>query len=410
MRKLLTIVAVLLIATALLGPGLTGRLTERAVIENNDALAASLPDWLMLVEQRFDRGWFTSTSQYRLVLTDQRRVAMFAQRLGVGEFADQPAITVDSVVAHGPLVGLVTPALGRVQSRFLVDGDDGRKRLLPFTLTSTLGLTGHTVFVGKLSAGGISNDRLTAEWADIEVTQRIDNKLAQMSIEIVAPSLSLMPGPGRNTTRFDDLEIDTKFARNDGRLEIDSTYTVGRSVVDSDTTSQTRGTFDISDIPLRAMPALREPMREIMSSGIGVLPDVLQAHIPELMMLLDGNLTLAWVQQTRSDAGDIDLDFDIQLPTAASLSEGNPQAVLEQIIIGASGSLNIKLSTRYADKLAANSTQMYEQLTMMRGTGVLAPDASGDYLVADIDYAGGSLSVNGIPMPVSLPPTATSTP
>ncbi|MEL7373573.1 MAG: DUF945 family protein, partial [Pseudomonadota bacterium] len=102
MRKLLIVVATLLIVIALAGPAVTGRLVENAVSGEGNPLEASLPPWLEAVSHEYQRGWFNASSNLRLVVTDRQRAALFANVLGPGEFGDQPALTIVSRVAHGP--------------------------------------------------------------------------------------------------------------------------------------------------------------------------------------------------------------------------------------------------------------------------------------------------------------------
>ena len=66
----------------------------------------------------------------------------------------------------------------------------------------------------------------------------------------------------------------------------------------------------------------------------------------------------------------------------------------------------IEMPVALADSMRATDPKLYEQLTMLRGTGVLAPDPTGRLLVMAVDYSGGELKVNGAPLPVVSPPAA----
>ena len=75
--------------------------------------------------------------------------------------------------------------------------------------------------------------------------------------------------------------------------------------------------------------------------------------------------------------------------------------MVETIIAG-----RIELPVAFADAIGATDQGLREQLTMLRGTGVLAPDPTGELLVMVVDYSGGALTVNGAPLPVPATPTS----
>lgn len=399
MRKLIMLVALLLIATAILGPGLTGRLAERIVVDNNQAFAASLPDWLLLVEQRFERGWFSSRSRFRLVVTDPERMAMAARLLGASDFADEPAIIVDSVIAHGPLVGFLTPALARVESLLLTDAENGGLRTLPLILTSTFGLTGNSRFDWLLGEGLIGSGQSGIRWRSVALTQRVRNTLNESTITIDVPDL-VFHADGE-TTGFEGLRVAALLTREGGLVQADGEYSVAQLVPVSAAPMAVNGTLLITGLSERALAMLREPAREWLRTDPQDRATVVDRYLPALLALLGDDLALAWTQGLHSDAGALDIDLKVDFPPASTIAgAADARAALQQIAGRMGTQIELRMTTSFAQQLADSNPQLQGQLTMLQGMGILAPDETGDNLTMQVDYAGGSLTVNGLPVAV----------
>ena len=401
MRKLITLIALLLIAAALLGPGLTGRLAERTLAQNNDSFAASLPDWLMLVEPRFERGWFRSKSRFRLVVTDPERFAMASRVLGASDFADEPALIVDSVVTHGPLVGIFTPALARVDSVFLTDTESGALRPLPLSLISTFGLTGNSRLEWWLSAGGIGTGDRGMRWQSMTITQDFGRTLSRSTVRIEAPQMSF--ANAGQTTEFEDLRITSLLTRERGVLRVDSDYGVRKLAAEASPAASVDGSVAIAGLHEFALAGLREPVRDLMRAAPQARAALIDEHLPALLAVLGDALALDWAQQLRADAGDMHVELHVDFPPSSAITATtSANLALRQVTEQLSARLELQMSSDLAQRLAENDAQLGRQLTMLQGMGVLVPDQAGDSLAMKLDYAGGSLTVNGLPVPMSL--------
>lgn len=403
MRKLITLIALLLIAVALLGPGLTGRLAERALAQNNASFAASLPDWLLLVEPRFERGWFRSKSRFRLVVTDPERFAMASRLLGASDFADEPAVVVDSVVTHGPLVGVFTPALASVSSMFLTDTEGGALRPLPITLVSTIGLTGNSRFDWRLADGGLGAGARGVRWQSLTVTQQVGRTFDRSTVSIETPQITF--GAGGASTVFENLRVDSLLTRERSTLSIDSNY-AGQMLASATTPGmRVDGSLNLGGLRESALAGLRQPARDLLRAMPQERAGLLDTHLGALVAILGDALVLDWTQQLIADAdgGDMALDLHVDFPPAGAITETRDAGMaLQQIADRLAAQFDVQMSPRFAKRLGENNVELGRQLTMLQGMGLLTPVESGERLEMKLDYAGGSLTVNGLPLPLSL--------
>lgn len=402
MRKLLIVIATLLIVVALAGPALTGRLVENAVSGEGNPLEASLPPWLEAVTHDYRRGWFNASSNLRLVVTDRQRAELFANVLGPGEFGDQPALTVVSRVAHGPLVGVLTPAAAQIDSLLFTENQEGQRVQLPLGARTTFGLTGNMRTEWALAEGGTLTPRggPTLTWTDangdFEATSGGKAEAATVNIG------SMSFGNGEQT--FNDIALGYVMTRSDATTSLAADFAFDLEQVGSPV-NRIAGSVGVDDVPTDALRNLTPLFRDFAAMGPANLPALAERNEPLIRAALASPLPLRWRQVAGTEFGDIQVRFDIDLPGNDAIgSTVGGQALLAGIAAATTIDGRIELPTAFADAIGATDPGLYEQLTMLRGMGVLAPDPSGDVLTMVVDYSGGELTVNGAPVPTPLGP------
>ena len=214
MRKFIVTLGVLLIAVALAGPYFTGKLAEQAVVGNDASIQASLPPWLELVEQTFDRDWFSSRSSARLVITDQEKRQQFEQFLDGGTFGDQPAVLIDSVIAHGPLIGLFTPAIAELATAFRTETSEGG--YLPVELTTTVGFSGDLDMEWRVVDSAFPSNFGTLGWKGLSVENTLSPTGRNLSVSLTADEFKVERD--NNPITATDLEVDWISAEANGQF------------------------------------------------------------------------------------------------------------------------------------------------------------------------------------------------
>ncbi|MEO0346212.1 MAG: DUF945 family protein [Pseudomonadota bacterium] len=402
MRKLLIVVATLLIVVALAGPAVTGRLIENAVSGEGNPLETSLPPWLEAVTHEYQRGWFNASSNMRLVITDPQRAATFGNFLGPGEFGDQPALTVVSRVAHGPLVGIFTPAAAQINSLLFTENQEGQSTQLPLAAVTTFGLTGNMRTEWALAEGGTVTPRggPTLSWTDAtgdyEATRGGRAEAATFNIG----SISF----GNGEQIFNNIALGYVMTRSDTTTSMAADFAFDLKQLGSPI-NRIAGSVGVDDVPSAVLRNLSPLLRDFAAMGPANLPTLAERNEPLIRAALVLPLPLRWRQVAGTEFGDIRVQFDIDLPgndTIGSTTSG--QALLAGIAAGTRVDGRVELPTAFADAIGVTDPGLYEQLTMLRGMGVLAPDTTGDLLTMVVDYSGGELTVNGAPVPTPLAP------
>ena len=404
MRKLLIVIATLLIVIALAGPAVTGRLIENAVSGEGNALEANLPPWLEAVTHEYQRGWFNASSTMRLVITDPQRAATFGSLLGPGEFGDQPALTIVSGVAHGPLVGVLTPAAAQIDSLLYTENRDGKRMQLPLSARTTFGLTGNMHTEWALSEGGTVTPRggPTLTWTDANGDYEATGGGKAEAATFNIGSISF----GNGEQIFNDIALGYVVTRSETTTSMAADFAFDLKQEGSPI-NRIAGSVGVDDVPSAVLGNLSPLFRDFAAMGPANLPTLAERNEPLIRAALASPLPLRWRQIAGTEYGDIRLEFDIDLPGTDTIGEtAGGQALLTGIAAGTRIDGRVEVPTAFADAIGAMDPGLYEQLTMLRGMGVLAPDATGDQLTMDVDYSGGELTVNGAPVPTPLGPSS----
>lgn len=404
MRKLIFVIAILLIVAGLLGPVVTGRLIEGAVAGDDNPLEQSLPDWLEAVSHDYDRSWFSAGSQLRLVVTDPQRTAMLSNVLDPGQFGDQPAITVTSRVSHGPLVDIITPALARIDSLLFTESSDGRIVQLPLAAQTTLGITGNLRTEWVLAEGGTLTPRggppLTWAGASGHFEATASGKAESAVVEV----LRIEIGNADGMQRFDDLAVGYVLTRDDTATSLTANFEFDMDAAQSPL-NRIAGSVGVDGLPSIVLRNIGPLLRDLVAGGASNLVAVADRHERLIRTALAEPLPMRWRQVAGTEFGDIRIDFDMSLPNEAALGSAPGGANLVSGLVAAT-TINgrIEMPKAFADAMGATDPTLYEQLTMLRGTGILVPDETGEQLTMLVDYSDGALTVNGAPLPVPLSP------
>lgn len=404
MRKLLVVIAILLILAGLAGPAVTGLLVEASVTGEDNPLEAGMPPWLEAVSHDYGRGWFGAESRLRLVVTDRQRAGMLASVLDPGQFGDEPAVVVVSRITHGPLVDLLTPAIAQVDSLLFTNDVEGRAVQLPLAARTTIGLTGNLRTDWRLAEGGTVTPRgappLKWDGASGSYEATAGGAAEAASLEVAHIEI----GTGAAAQRFDGVELGYVITRSgrDASLSADFAFDIEAAAMAPVT--RLAGSASVEGLPLEVMRAALPVIRDLASMGAANVVPVVERHEGIIRAALDDPLPMRWRQLAGTEFGDIVVEFDITLPDRETIGAApGGQAVVAGIAAAATVAGRIEMPVALADSMRATDPKLYEQLTMLRGTGVLAPDPTGSLLVMAIDYSGGELKVNGAPLPVSPP-------
>lgn len=408
MRKLFIFIGVLLIVAGLAGPVVTGMLVEASVAGEDNPLEAGMPPWLEAVSHDYGRGWFGAESTLRLVVTDRQRAGMIASVLDPGQFGDEPAVVVVSRVTHGPVVDLITPAIAQIDSLLFTNDTEGRPVQLPLSARTTIGLTGNLRTDWQLAEGGTVTPRgappLKWEGAsgNYQATARGTAEAASLEVEHIEI------GSGDVVQRFDDVALGYVITRSGTDASLSANFAFDVEATAMAPVTRLAGSASVQGLPVEVMRAAMPVVRDLAALGPANLVAVAERHEGVIRAALDDPLPLSWRQLAGTEYGDIVVEFDITLPDREAIGPApGGEAVVAGIAAAATVVGRIELPIALADTIRATDPKLYEQLTMLRGTGVLAPDPSGELLVMDVDYSGGELTVNGAPLPI---PATTASP
>jgi uncharacterized protein YdgA (DUF945 family) len=459
MNKVAIAAAALLLIVLLAIPGVVGSMTEASVrqrvtqIDESPTAAAEL--------KSFDRGWFRSTARIELKLANVDQLAPAGTDLGVFgslpivvEFAHGPVAVLDGVYfgwstmvarpdTEAPGVTeltqtLAVPYLFQFRGRTpYFGGLDFDADAPPFTLPIDDGLL---TFSGGTLAGNFAGGRVkadghigsvdlassTATFAMRSLETSIDNELRSdyvMPGEVSVSIASISVAPPQSTTPI----FETANLRMKGDTDIDAAgelldmrvnYDVDSvRVADNEMTNGSLG-MTILKLDVEAVEAYSELAADAAARGA---PDLITAGMgPILERALRSGPTLtfdpiSFRYNGEPFEGHVEVTTNpARLPPAGMLSLDNPFVLMGLV----NAKADVRLSKTLAGQLATVSAQMQLaadptippdqleylaqgqsglMLTMLVGQGVLIEE--GDDYKASVDYSGGSVTLNGNPLP-----------
>lgn len=432
MKRWLVAVLVLLAVLVLVTPGIVGRLAERN-IEASIAWAERDSPGVNIETERFERGWFTSAGQYRIVFDEGRFRAVAEDYRSATGNDELPSLIVDTRLAHGPLPGgSLTPGLASTVSTFTLDPGDGepipikgelrshvaldgstQSRLLlePDTFTrdgATLGWQGADLQIGSDTASGmISVDgeirpwQVTAEDVDVEVgaisinAEQVrgdyDLRLGSANVRIGAVKFddegAVFTMSGMSLATDTSLDGDRLDTRADVTIESMTAPPVG--VIDFELA------FALDDADAGSAARIGEALRDAdtgdPNTAIGSVYTEIEDDVHTLFRRGFG---------MRLDKLDITLPQGIVATTMKiDVAESDADAPFSwsTVLLRTTGNLNLRIPAAVYEM----ASMMDAQAGALVAMGILVPD--GDDYVLSAEYAQGLFNVNGAPMPIPMP-------
>ena len=176
----------------------------------------------------FERGWFTSRASQRLVITDPAMREQLRALLGADQFADQPAVLVESRITHGPVIGLIKLGLGEIDTVFLTETRNGELQPLPVALTSLIGFGGNLTMDWVAQDGNMTGPMGLVEWRNLRATHRLSTLGRNMEVVARADQVELRASE-ENVLSYQNPAIDWKtIVRGD---QLDTTFELQASVL-----------------------------------------------------------------------------------------------------------------------------------------------------------------------------------
>jgi len=439
-KRWIVVVLIVLAVVVLVSPGIVGRLAE-SNIEKNILWADEESTRVSVTTERFDRGWFTSAGQHRVVLesgTLRTAIDVYAAdsaRVG------PPALIINTRIDHGLLPlsslgrdsGSVAPGLANTASTFQIDPGNGELYEVPATLYSKVGLSGASESRLLLQSGSVGYENMSAEWQGANLEISTNPSSGAFGIEGTIEPFSI--SENNEAVRFGAMTINVAQVRREhefnigtaelemGGLQIESALTPfaiasmslsAKNDVRAERMSA-HSVFSLTDVALPNFGSL-DLATELTIDGLDaaslrVITDAVQdaqdAADPELAMQLLYPEIESDIQKLIAAGGRIRFDrFDVTLP----------QGMLETSIDIQFGELDDAAAFSWSTALLAMTASLdlrmpaalYEFAQMMSpeagslvAMGILKRD--GDNYVLAAEYAQGLLNVNGAPMPVPMP-------
>ena len=388
--------------------------------------------------ESYQKGWFTSRTRHRLLLSDARLAAAAQMLADPAGSSPAAALIIDTVIAHGPWPMLDGwPALARMRSTLLLEGSEAEQIPLPGVAVTRVGFGGggHTrVTVDELLrplADG--QGTLSAQGADIDV--RFDRNAARLRTRGVLRPVRIesaegLMESGRLTFSSDTRPTGFGFRSGSSQVAMETFVFVdylGREVsgsgldlalqvsADNDTVDyathvglariQAQGGAPVAanmDLRFEALDAVMlGALLQRVQQGFGLRP-----FGTELASLVrPGSGLRVSDLEIRAGEGYASLDLQLQLPARKrnrqtdnnsfdllSLFEGDGQLRMNRIMLSTAlglkpGALDPREGSDNADPIGLIS-QGYLRV-------------EGDKLVSDLRISGGLITVNKLPLPLS---------
>jgi len=446
-KRTLIVIGAAVLAAVLLLPALVGGLALRQH-ERQLGMTVSASPHFRLTPESFERGWFRSRGRYTLELSGELERA-FERGATEGEpAAELPALRVDSVLHHGPLAltaafrdgGTLMPVLATVASTLALVSNGEIVFAVPGEVVTHLRIGGGGT--ARYASGPVRleqpGESLSWGGADLEIGfdgagTRFEGSGSVAALTMVDADGRFLAGP---------LEFSSEQAQSGFGLWL------GQSQLELARVAYTaRGQPRAGMQGLRMTWATRQPqdsvaaemdlaIAEIGANGWTAGPLVFRVRYAELEPEALGRL-LATLQ-TADTTGPIETSPDLAAITddvAALLAHG-AHFTLEELrmrtpegevyaaatvafpeksgadgddllllAFGSSSDVTVRVPVALVEAAAAANPDSLQYVQLLLDMGFLHAE-DGHYIVHAV-YAGGLLTVNGIPVPLPVPAPAT---
>jgi uncharacterized protein YdgA (DUF945 family) len=453
MKRWVVVALVLLAALILVSPGIVGHLAERN-LQDSIRWAENERGDLLVTEEAFERGWFTTDGRHRVELKHGTLRSRLLKVTGGDAQQRIPALIVDTRIDHGLVpftsmsreAGSLMPALASTVSSLQLDigeGGDGELIDIPGTLTSQIGLSGATASRYLLEPGSFESEAWGIEWQDADISVTTDASQRELAYDATIKPVSLRSGNrtvelGQTSFRGDARYAGFGFMVGSVLLELDGLSVDGSSPgavsgggggehldigeLRLDASSEIVGervggrtTLTIADFSVPDFGDLDLAL-EISAHGVdasslqGIIAGLQAAQrAPEpdaalaaLYPRIEGDL-----QRLLAAGAELRIDrFDVTLPQGVvttslhlQLPQGDPRGDFSwaALLLALSASADLRVPVALMELAQAANPQSGALIAM----GILKRD--GDAYVVDAKYRKGLLTVNGAPMPIPLP-------
>ncbi|MEQ9561978.1 MAG: DUF945 family protein [Woeseiaceae bacterium] len=433
MKRSIVGLLVVLALVVLISPGIVGRLAEKNLEQDVEWAGEDSSDFVVTTE-KFDRGWFSSEGRHRVTLRpSQLQVAM-----DPGE--TMPALVIDTRIDHGLVPigsmsqasGSLKPGLARMVSTLQVDDGSGKLHEIPGTIVSETSLGGVTTGQYLLEAGSRDNDGGTASWEGADLRFVADNGNRSLTLAGEIQPWSYQSAGNRadvGLLTIDARQSDSPFGFPVGQMKL-----AVESVLVSDAMGQINGFeglfIDGSSVVdgsvLNAQTTMR--LEKLAIPGVGDVAMAMDVTASDLDAASVGRISQA-LDRAQSSAdpdatpgqlfGAVQKDLESLLAAGGEIRFDQLDVSLEQGTVRSKFGLSVAKSdgafswpglilALKADadvsvpaELVEMSRQMDPQTDSFIQMGIL--QLSGNEYRMQAEFAGGLLTVNGLPMPLPIP-------
>jgi uncharacterized protein YdgA (DUF945 family) len=440
MKRWLVISLVLLALIILVSPGIIGQLAEQNMEENIQWAESESPG-VSITREAFDRGWFTSEGQHRVVLQGGQFRDAAQKYADVSGNPELPSLLIDTRFDHGLLpvtslsrdAGSLIPGLASTVSTFQLDPGDGEPLSLPGTLYSEVSLTGATDSRLLVEAGSYQHEQALINWEGADLAIYSDRNSGKISVHGSIQPWSLAADEGGakiGAIQIDADQVRTEYGFNVGPANVD----LGAITIDAEGQQIVFGGMAVrmdSDVDDgRVNSTAKMTVSDVVIPGFGNVAMVMDTSMSRFDAASLGAVVVALRDAQASDNPEVALQMifpeiegdlqslaragaelrfdqlDVTLPqgtvatkVVVDIAEMDADAEFSwpAVLLAMTASIDLRLPAELYDL----ATTMNPQAGSLLAMGILQKDGD-DYVMA-AEYAQGLVSVNGVPMPIPIP-------
>ena len=434
MSKFLKILIPLALVIFIIAPGVTGFLVESSIEKAETGYGQALEKGpFKLVDNSFDRGWFSSEQSIELDLTDPEFASILHLIGGHTDDSDLPSLVVDTKATHGviplasPAHGGLRPAIAQTESALTLKYKDGTRIKLPVTVYSSLGTDQWARVVAEPITRTIPDGNGTVKWdgADVSAsfgkTTSYEGTIGSFDLNDQETRLQSTPmlvkGSFRKTKfAFDEststvsmkkLTVTPPAANGqtpivlndfkaDGNLELDGNRAVVSSTLNIgaiDNSSLKILGIELSsnfDVDAEALSELAVQTRKTQSENNDSADDMDALFTAFSSMLTKGGHMKFDKFNIIVEGGTLSMNLDVDLPPGSSTAQA--------AMANGKASGNVVIPESVVKALSAVSPDIAGGLTMAAMMGFV--QQKDNAYRANVSYANGVLLLNDLPVPL----------
>lgn len=439
MKRWFVVLLVVLALVILVSPGIIGRLAEQNLEENIQWAEAESPA-VSITTESFERGWFTSEGQHRVVLQGGQFREVAEIYANATSYTQLPSLLIDTRIDHGlvPISSLardsgsLAPGLASTVSKFQLDLGNGELVALPGSLFSSVSLSGASDSHLLIEAGSFEQEKILINWEGADLSIYSDRASGEISVHGTIEPFSLTGD--ESSAKFGAMQIDTDQKRtefgfnvgpmaikvgtitinDDGQqlvfdgmdIDMESSLDDGRFNASGTLSMNNVGIPGFGDVAMVIDMSMNRFDAASMGAIVQALRDAQAGDYPDLAMQtifpeIEGDL-----QNLLSAGAEFRIDqLDITLPQGTvktkivlSVPEMDADADFSwpAVLLAMTANVDLRIPAELYDLAAMMNPQAGALVAM----GILQKD--GENYIMEAEYALGLMSVNGAPMPIPL--------